>query len=90
MAALLLLHEEIERAIQRYVEYRDTKLFRLHEEPSIQRYEEYLDTKLKDVRADLDEARSRMRLSCLCKDMRKPIYYPLTNRILEMARERAV
>ena len=63
-------------------------LLHLHEELIIQRYEEYLDTKLKDVRADLEEARSRLRLSCTCKDMKRPIYYPLTNRIVEMARPR--
>ena len=67
-------------------------LLHLHEEIElvIQKYEKYCETKLKEIHADLDEARSRMRLSCLCKDMKRPIYYPLTNRILEMARERAV
>ena len=42
------------------------------------------------LEASNDEARSRMSLSCLCKDMKRPVYYPLTNRILEMARDRAV
>ena len=52
--------------------------------------EDYYEWLVEQEEASNDEARSRMRLSCLCKDMRKPIYYPLTNRILEMARERAV
>ena len=42
------------------------------------------------LEASNDEARSRMRLSCSCKDMKRPILFPLTNRIVEMARERAV
>ena len=42
------------------------------------------------LEASNDEVRSRMRLSCSCKDMKRPILFPLTNRILEMARERAV
>ena len=64
------LDEEIELVRQRCEKYCDIAL------------KEY-ETKLKAIHADLD---SRMRLSCLCKDMRKPIYFPLTNRILEMAR----
>ena len=50
----------------------------------IQRLEEYCRNYLEEVRADLEEARSRSRMSCLCKDMKRPIFYPLTNRILEM------
>ena len=34
--------------------------------------------------ASYDEARSRLRMSCTCKDMRRPLSYPLTNRIVEM------
>ena len=61
-------------------------LLHLHEEIELvlQKYEKYCETKLKEVRADLEEARSRLRLSCTCKDMKRPIYYPLTNRTLEM------
>ena len=74
MAALLHLHEEIELVRQRCEKYCETAL------------EEY-ETKVKAIHADLV---SRMRLSCSCKDMKRPILFPLTNRILEMARERAV
>ena len=35
--------------------------------------------------ASYEEAQSRLRLSCTCKDLKRPIYYPLTNRIVEMA-----
>ena len=64
MAALLLLHEEMDLVIQRY--------------------EEEANKLLKEIHADLEEARSRGRLACACKDLKRPIYYPLTNRIVEM------
>ena len=62
-------------------------LLHLHEEMEIilQRFEEIVNAKLLKVRADLEEGQSRQRLSCTCKDMKRPIYYPLTNRIVEMA-----
>ena len=68
------LDEEIELVRQRCEKYCETAL------------EEY-ETKVKAIHADLV---SRMRLSCSCKDMKRPILFPLTNRIVEMARERAV
>ena len=34
----------------------------------------------------LDEKRSQTRMSCACKDMRRGIAYPLTARIVELAR----
>ena len=62
-------------------------LLHLHEEMKLilQRFEELADAKLLKVRADLEEGQSRQRLSCTCKDMLRPISYPLTNRIVEMA-----
>ena len=70
MAALLHLHEEIELVRQRCEKYCDNAL------------KEY-ETTMKAIHEDLD---SRMKLSCACKDMKRPILFPLTNRILEMAR----
>ena len=32
-----------------------------------------------------EEAQSRLRLSCTCKEMTRPLTYPLTSRILELA-----
>ena len=38
-----------------------------------------------EEQASYDEARSRLRMSCTCKDMRRPLSYPLSNRIVEIA-----
>ena len=35
--------------------------------------------------AAYEEAQSRLRLSCACKDLVRNLAYPLTNRIVEMA-----
>ena len=35
--------------------------------------------------AAYEEAQSRLRLSCVCKDLVQDLAYPLTNRIVEMA-----
>ena len=35
--------------------------------------------------ARYEEAQSRLRLSCACKDLVRDLAYPLTNRIVEMA-----
>ena len=56
----------------------------------LEEYYEWLKEQ-KDQEDALDEeAQSRLRLSCTCKDLRRPTFYPLTDRIVEMARERAV
>ena len=48
--------------------------------------EEQAERELEEARASVDEARARARLSCACKDMRRGLSYPLTPRILELAR----
>ena len=35
--------------------------------------------------AAYEEAQSRLRLSCACKDLVRDLAYPLTNRIVDMA-----
>ena len=52
----------------------------------LEEYYEWLEEQDRlEEQALYEEARTRLRLSCTCKDMRRPIYYPLTNRIVEMA-----
>ena len=48
--------------------------------------EEQAERELQEVRALVDEARSRARMSCACKDMKGIVLYPLMSRIVEMAR----
>ena len=47
--------------------------------------EEQAEREIAEARALVDEARSRARLSCACKDMRRGLSYPLTVRIVELA-----
>ena len=47
--------------------------------------EEYYAWQDLEVQASYDEVRSRLRLSCVCKKMRRDLSYPFTNRIVEMA-----
>ena len=37
------------------------------------------------AQAAYEEAQSRLRMSCLCKEMRRYLSYPLTNRIVELS-----
>ena len=47
--------------------------------------EEQAERELQEARALVDEARSRARMSCACKDMKRIVIYPLVSRIVEMA-----
>ena len=38
-----------------------------------------------EAEASYEEAQSRLRMSCLCKEMRRYLSYPLTNRIVELS-----
>ena len=38
-----------------------------------------------EAQAAYEEAQSRLRMSCLCKEMRRYLSYPLTNRIVELS-----
>ena len=38
-----------------------------------------------EAEAAYEEAQSRLRMSCLCKEMRRYLSYPLTNRIVELS-----
>ena len=52
----------------------------------LEEYYEWLEEQDRlEEQALYEEARTRLRLSCTCKNMRRPIYYPLMNRIVEMA-----
>ena len=51
----------------------------------LEEYYEWLVEQDRLEQASYDEARSRLRMSCTCKDMRRPLSYPLSNRIVEIA-----
>ena len=52
----------------------------------LEKLEEQAERELEECRASVEETRSRARMSCACKDMRQILSYPLTSRIVEMAR----
>ena len=41
------------------------------------------------AQAAYEEAQSRLRLSCACKEIRRDVLYPLTNQIVDMAKRAA-
>ena len=41
---------------------------------------------MKEEQAGYEEAQSRLRMSCLCRDSVRPLQYPLWLRIVELAR----
>ena len=52
----------------------------------LEEYYAWLEEEELKAQAAYEEAQSRLRMSCACKDMKRDISYPLTNRIVELAR----
>ena len=51
----------------------------------LEEYYAWLEEEELKAQAAYEEAQSRLRLSCTCKGMTRPLTYPLTSRILELA-----
>ena len=51
----------------------------------LEEYYAWLEEEELKAQAAYEEAQSRLRLSCTCKEMTRPLTHPLTSRILELA-----
>ena len=51
----------------------------------LEEYYAWLEEEELKAQAAYEEAQSRLRLSCTCKEMTRPLTYPLTSRITELA-----
>ena len=52
----------------------------------LEEYYAWLEEEELKAQAAYEEAQSRLRLSCTCKEMTRSISYPLTIRIIELAK----
>ena len=52
----------------------------------LEEYYAWLEEEELKAQAAYEEAQSRLRLSCTCKEMTRSISYPLTMRIIELAK----
>ena len=53
----------------------------------LEEYYAWLEEEELKAQAAYEEAQSRLRLSCTCKEMTRSISYPLTIRIIELAKQ---